>query len=103
VAVEAFGISLEFRDFSLISTVPGQLAWQKRMIERLGSGNTQSFFLLPPPPPQAEVEEEEREWATSRYSPLIAFTSRTSRRGSVGISEKSRNFSCKTGVVEFIA
>jgi len=63
------------------------------MIERLGSGNTQSFFLLPPPPPQAEVEEEEREWATSRYSPLIAFTSRTSRRGSVGISEKSRNSS----------
>ncbi len=132
----------EFRDFSLISTVPGQLAWQKRMIERLdvrfvspwtvlgkatghvernsfrsvdfnavpgngmnsvllstdlrnghlGSGNTQSFFLLHPPPPQAEVEEEEREWATSRYSTLIAFTSRTSRLGSVWISEKSRNF-----------
>jgi len=78
------------RDFSLISTVPGQLAWQERMIERLGSGNTQSFFLLPPPPPQAEVEEEERVWATSRYSPLIAFTSRTSRLGSVVISEKSR-------------
>ncbi len=62
------------------------------MIERLGSGNTRYFFLLPPPPPQAEVEEEEREWATSRYSPLITFTSRTSRRGSVGISEKSPSF-----------
>ncbi len=72
-----------------------QLAWQERMIERLDAKLPSSF--LPPASSAALAAEEAggraRRWFRAASSSLsIIFTHRTSRRGSVGMSEKTLFF-----------